>query len=41
MGCTAQKDKDMEDLMTSKSGIVPPWPLDGIEYATYGVEDAA
>lgn len=37
----AQQDKDMEDLMAAKLGIITAGPLEGVEHASYGVHEAA
>ena len=31
----------MEDLMAAEAGVIAPGPLDGVEHATNGVEQAA
>ncbi len=34
----AQDDKDVEDLVAAKAGVVPAGPLDRVEHPAHGVE---
>jgi hypothetical protein len=34
---TAQEDKDVENLVATKAGIVPARPFDGVKYAAHRV----
>ena len=37
----AQDDKDVEDLVAAKAGVVPAGPLDRVEHPAHGVEHSA
>lgn len=38
---TAQYDENMKDLMTTKTGVVPARPFDGVEDASHRIEETA
>ena len=37
----AHKDEQVKNLVTAKAGIIAARPLDGVEHAAHGVENAA